>query len=73
MGHDTLIRRYSALSRGVHISGHVTVGEQCFLGTGAVVLPGVSLGKGVVVGGGAVVTKDVLDDRTVMGIPAKCV
>jgi sugar O-acyltransferase (sialic acid O-acetyltransferase NeuD family) len=71
VGHDTFIGRYSELCPGVHVSGNVAIGEMCFLGTGAVILPGVKLGEHVVVGAGAVVTKDVLDNKTVMGIPAK--
>jgi len=35
------------------------------------VLPGINIGKKSVVGAGAVVTRDVPDDVTVIGIPAK--
>ncbi len=40
------------------------------LGTNAVVLPGVTIGKQALVGAGAVVTKDVPDNAVVMGNPA---
>ena len=41
------------------------------IGTNATLLPGVSIGKGAVVGAGAVVTKDVPDFAIVAGVPAR--
>ncbi len=41
------------------------------LGASATILPGVTIGKNAVVGAGAVVTKDVADDTTVVGVPAR--
>lgn len=43
------------------------------IGTGAVLLPGVTVGKGSIVGAGAVVTRDVLPFSIVAGVPAKFV
>jgi acetyltransferase-like isoleucine patch superfamily enzyme len=47
-----------------------TFGDDCKVGTGAVVLAGVAVGKGAVVGAGSVVTRDVADDAIVYGVPA---
>ena len=41
------------------------------IGANATILPGVRLGRGCVVGAGAVVTKDVPPGMTVIGNPAK--
>jgi acetyltransferase-like isoleucine patch superfamily enzyme len=49
----------------------VTIEDYVFIGTRAMILPGVTLGKGVVVGAGAVVTKDVAPFTIVAGVPAK--
>lgn len=49
----------------------VELKEDCWLGTHVVVMPGVTLGKGSVVGSNAVVTKSVDDFHVVGGIPAK--
>lgn len=49
----------------------VTLESDCWLGTHVVVLPGVRLGKGVVVGSNAVVSKSVEEYKVVGGIPAK--
>ena len=45
--------------------------DDCAIGAGAVILPGVRVGKGAMVGAGAVVTKDVPALTTVVGCPAK--
>ncbi len=71
VGHDAVIGNYVELCPGVHVSGKVEIGEFSFIGTGAVILPGLKIGKRCNVGAGAVVNKDVPDDVTVIGIPAK--
>ena len=71
IGHDTKIGIFTELSPGVHISGNCTIGEYCFLGTGAVVLPKICIGNNVTVAAGAVVTKNIDDNQTVIGIPAR--
>jgi len=45
----------------------------CYVGTGAIILPGVTIGKESVVGAGAVVTKDVPDKKLAVGVPAHTV
>lgn len=49
----------------------VTLGNDVWIGHGAVILPGVSIGNGAAVGAGAVVSKDVPDFAIVAGVPAK--
>ena len=51
----------------------IRIGDGAWLGSGSIVLPGVSIGKGAVVAAGAVVTRDVPDDTLVAGIPARIV
>ena len=49
------------------------VEDDVSIGAGAVVLPGVRIGKGAMVGAGAVVTKDVPSNAVVVGNPAKVI
>ncbi|MEK8023353.1 MAG: acyltransferase, partial [Candidatus Hydrogenedentota bacterium] len=49
----------------------VRIGAWTDIGTNAVILPGVTIGKGAIVGAGAVVTKDVEPFTIVAGVPAK--
>jgi len=51
----------------------ITIGNDCWIGAGAIVLPGVTVGNGAVVGGNAVVTKDVPEYAVVVGNPAKII
>lgn len=51
----------------------ITIGDYAWIATGACVLPGVSIGKGAVVGAFAVVSKSVPDNAIVVGNPAKIV
>lgn len=50
-----------------------TLGVDCWIGHGAIILPGVSVGLGAAVGAGAVVTRDVPDFAIVVGNPARLV
>ena len=51
--------------------GPVAIGDGCWLGAGARVLPGVSIGAAARVGAGAVVTEDLPSNVTAVGIPAR--
>ncbi|MGW7139198.1 acyltransferase [Streptomyces xanthophaeus] len=51
----------------------VEIGPGCWLGTGAVILPGARLGRNVVVAAGAVVRGEVPDHAVVAGAPARIV
>jgi acetyltransferase-like isoleucine patch superfamily enzyme len=51
----------------------VVIGDDCWIGANAVVLPGVNIGKHCVVAAGAVVTKDVPAHSLVAGVPAKVI
>lgn len=56
-----------------HRQAPVHIGDGCWIGARAMILPGVTLGKRVLVAAGAVVTKDVPDDSLVAGNPARVV
>ncbi|HEU5157390.1 MAG TPA: acyltransferase [Streptosporangiaceae bacterium] len=51
----------------------VTIGDGCWIGTGAIVLPGTRLGRNVAVAGGAVVRGEFPDHCVIAGVPAKIV
>lgn len=51
--------------------GPVTIEDDCDIGLGAIILPGVRIGRGAQVGAGAVVTNDVPAYAVVAGVPAR--
>jgi len=57
--------------RGLELAKSIVVGDDAWLGGGAIVLPGVTIGARVVVGAGSVVTRDVPADARVAGNPAR--
>lgn len=57
-----------------HVIKNVTIGKYCWIGFGAVILPGVTLGDYTVVGAGSVVTKSFPDGYSVIaGNPARLI
>lgn len=54
-------------------SDPVVIGNDVWIGTRAIILPGVTIGSGVIIGAGAVVTKDIPDFAVVGGVPAKII
>ncbi|OKH21033.1 transferase [Chroogloeocystis siderophila 5.2 s.c.1] len=53
--------------------GGIVVEDHAWLGFGVIVLDGVRIGKGAVVGAGAVVTQDIPDDAIAVGVPARVI
>ena len=65
-----VLEDFVELAPGAKIGGHCKIGSYTFVGMNAIILPKVKIGKNVVVASGAVVTKDVLDNCMVAGVPA---
>ncbi len=51
----------------------VTIGENVWIGGGAIILPGITIGNDAIVGAGSVVTRDVAPGTTVVGNPARAI
>lgn len=69
--HDAVIGDFAHIGPGAHLAGEVVVGTGGFFGIGSTAIPMINIGDWAVVGAGAVVTRDVPDRTTVVGIPAK--
>lgn len=71
VGHDTTIEDFCAFMPSVNISGEVIIRESVYVGTGAKIINLLEIGKNTIVGAGAVVSKSLPENCTVVGIPAK--
>lgn len=60
-------------NRGLEVALPIAIEDNVWIGGGAILLPGVSIGRNAVVGAGAVVTRDVPADTIVAGNPARVI
>lgn len=75
IGHNvvlaTLNHSMNPAERGNLLPKPIVIGNDVWIGAGAIVLPGVTIGDGAIIAAGAVVTKNVEADTIVGGVPAK--
>jgi sugar O-acyltransferase (sialic acid O-acetyltransferase NeuD family) len=69
--HECVVEAFAHIGPGAVLCGNVKIGAGTFVGANAVIKQGVTVGKNAMIGAGAVVVKDVPDNITVMGVPAK--
>ena len=60
-------------ARGLQYNRDVHIGDNVWIGTGVIILPGVHIGKSSVIGAGSVVTKDVPDNVVAFGNPCRVI
>ena len=63
----------AACFRETTLRAPVVIGDNVWIGAGAIILPGVTVGSGSIVAAGAVVTRDVPANAVVAGVPARLV
>jgi len=69
--HECVVGEFAHIGPGAVLCGNVTIGDGTFVGANAVIRQGITVGKNAMIGAGAVVIKDVADNVTVTGVPAK--
>jgi sugar O-acyltransferase (sialic acid O-acetyltransferase NeuD family) len=71
--HDCILGNAVHLSPGVSIGGTVIIGEKVWVGIGSSISNNIVIGNNSIVAAGAVVIKDVPENVTVAGVPAKII
>jgi maltose O-acetyltransferase len=67
VAHDASTKRLLDATR----LGHILIEEGCFIGDSVIVLPGVTIGRGSIVGAGSVVTRSIPAGSVAVGNPAR--
>lgn len=84
IGNNVIIASHAAITSQTHdieaekyrdssVRKKVVIGNNVWIGSGAVVLPGISIGDNSIIGAGSVVTKDVPSNVVIAGVPAKLI
>tara|TARA_B100000965_G_C19603076_1_gene764194 strand:- start:7880 stop:8548 length:669 start_codon:yes stop_codon:yes gene_type:complete len=76
--HDCLIGDFVTFAPGVKCNGNVTIKDNSYIGSGAIIKNGLKekplvIGKNVIIGAGAVVTKNIPDNSIAYGVPARVI
>ncbi len=61
----------SLREQGYQYNLPVRIGNNCWIGTGAIILPGITIGDNVVIGAGSIVTKDIPSNVVAVGNPCR--
>jgi serine acetyltransferase len=69
--HDSEVGDFSTIAPNVVILGRVKIGQLCYIGANATLLPDRCVGDGALVGAAAIVTRDVKAGKKVAGSPAR--
>lgn len=76
--HDTVVGAFSTLAPGTRVNGSVVIEQRVFMGSGAITVHGsaerpLRIGAGAIIGAGSVVTADIPDGATAVGVPARVI
>ena len=71
--HDCIIDDFCHIAPGTHISGATHVGEGTWIGVGSSIIQCLTIGRNCMIGAGSVVVKNIPDNVTAYGCPAKVV
>lgn len=69
--HECVIGPFSHIGPGAILCGNTKIGKKTFIGAGAVIRQGITIGDNAMVGAGSVVVKNIPDNTTVIGCPAR--
>jgi sugar O-acyltransferase (sialic acid O-acetyltransferase NeuD family) len=69
--HDSVVGDFAHVCVGVTVGARVRIGEETLLAAGATVVTGMTIGARSVIGAGAAVVRDIPDDVTAFGVPAR--
>ena len=73
IGHDVVIEDFVTIAPAVNVSGNVHIGLGADIGTNSSIIQKKRIGKGSIVGAGAVVNRDIEENVLAVGVPVKSI
>jgi UDP-perosamine 4-acetyltransferase len=71
IGTEIVVGDACMIAPGAHINRQAKIGEDTFIGSCAVFVPNVTVGRNCLIGAGAAVVRDIPDDKVAGGVPAR--
>jgi sugar O-acyltransferase (sialic acid O-acetyltransferase NeuD family) len=71
IAHDTVIGAHSFVAPRVAIAGFVLIGESCMIGINSTIIDNIKITSAVILGGGTVVIKDIIESGLHVGSPSR--
>lgn len=71
VGHDAVVGNNTVICPRANVGGNSIVGEQCFIGISSSIMQKVNVGDRAIIGMGAMAFRDVAQETTVIGNPAR--
>lgn len=71
--HDGGTLLYRSQVPDLEITKPIRLGDDVYIGNNVILLPGVTVGNKVIIGAGAVVTKNIPDNSVAVGVPARVI
>lgn len=70
LDHDCIVGDFAHIAPNATLGGNVRIGADVLIGAGAIILPGITIGRKAVIGAGALVLRDVAPGEIWVGLPA---
>lgn len=71
--HDGGVAVFRKQHPNLNVFGRIVIGNNVFIGSNSIFLPGVTVGNNVVIGAGSIVTKDIPNNVVAAGVPARVI